>query len=391
VCGEYPVGALIEEITTPARTPDETPVRALVTVAGNPVLSNPASEQLDAALGQLEVMISVDIYLNETTRHADVILPPPSALERSHYDVALLQLAVRNVANYSPPVFERRPGQPDEWEILAKLALIGMGQGPDADPAAVDDVAAGAWCSRWCATSRRPSTGATPTRSWPLLDAEGRRGPERMLDVMLRTGPYGDGSGRNPTGSRWRLLEAHPHGMDFGASAPRLPEVLRTPSGKGGAGPTRAAGRCRPAAGVGARASRGRRDALDGAGRSAPPALEQLVDAQHEGAGEGQASLHPAGAPRRRGPLGLRDGAPALVTSRVGEVEAPVEVTDAIRPGVVSLPHGWGHGLPGTRMAVAAEHAGVNSNVLTDHEAMDPLSGTSVLNGIPVTVAPVIG
>ena len=134
--GEYPVAALAEEILEPG----EGQVRALVTLAGNPVLSTPNSEQLDEALDDLEFMVSIDMYLNETTRHADVILPPPSQLQRGHYDVLLLQFAVRNVANYSEPVLPLDDGQPDEWEIIAKLTLVAQGLGVDADPAVADDM-----------------------------------------------------------------------------------------------------------------------------------------------------------------------------------------------------------------------------------------------------------
>jgi anaerobic selenocysteine-containing dehydrogenase len=360
-------------------------VRALVTVAGNPVLSNPSSERLEAALEQLDAMISVDIYLNETTRHADVILPPPSVLQRSHYDLALLQLAVRNVANYSPPVLPLDPGQPDEWEILAKIGLIGMGQGPDADPAVLDELAVAALVQSAVRDESSPAHGRDPDEILGILAAEGRRGPDRMLDVMLRTGPYGDGFGANPDGVTLAMLEAHPHGMDFGALEPRLPEVLRTPSGKVELAPPelladvdrmRAALEDHP--GDAAMVLVGRRHLRSN--NSWMHNIEVLV----KGKPRCTLQVHPDDAAR----LGLRDGAPARITSRVGSVDAPVEVTDAIRPGVVSLPHGWGHGRPGTRLSVAAERAGVNSNVLADHESIDPLSGTSVLNGIPVTVAP---
>lgn len=384
VCGELPVAALAEEITTPPRDASETNVRALVTVAGNPVLSTPNSERLDAALAELDVMISVDIYLNETTRHADVILPPPSVLERAHYDLALLQLAVRNVANYSPPVLERDPDQPDEWEILAKLALIGMGQGPDADPAVADDVAVASLLQSLVRDETSNVHGRDPDELLAELAADGRRGPERLLDVMLRTGPFGDGFGADPDGVSLAVLEAHPHGMDFGPLQPRLPGVLRTPTGRIElAPPALLADIPRLSAWMGDVNGDlvlvGRRHLRSN--NSWMHNLEVLV----KGKPRCTLQVHPDDATR----LGLADGAPARVTSRVGSVDAPVEVTEAIRPGVVSLPHGWGHGMPGTRLAVAAERAGVNSNVLADHEAIDPLSGTSVLNGIPVAVTPV--
>ena len=137
VMGEYPVSVLAEEIQTPGAGQ----IRALVTLAGNPVLSTPNSEQLARALDELDFMVSIDLYLNETTRHADVILPPPSQLQRGHYDLLLLQFAVRNVANYSPPVLPLDEGQPDEWEIIAKLTAIAQGLGTDVDASVADDAA----------------------------------------------------------------------------------------------------------------------------------------------------------------------------------------------------------------------------------------------------------
>ncbi|MEM9748808.1 MAG: molybdopterin-dependent oxidoreductase, partial [Actinomycetota bacterium] len=228
VMGEYPAGVLAEEITTPG----DGQLRALITVAGNPVLSTPNSEQLADALDQLDVMISVDMYLNETTRHADVILPPPSQLERSHYDVLLLQFAVRNVANYSPPVLERDPDQPDEWEIIARLTMIAQGQGVDADPAVADDLAAAGLVRSAVKDPSSKVAGRDADEIMTELEASGRRGPERLLDVMLRTGPFGDGFGAEPDGTSLDDLLAHPHGRDFGALEPRLPDVLRTPSGR---------------------------------------------------------------------------------------------------------------------------------------------------------------
>jgi anaerobic selenocysteine-containing dehydrogenase len=174
-------------------------------------------------------MVSVDIYLNETTRHADVILPPPVSLQRGHYDVLLLQFAVRNVANYSPPVLPLDEGQPDEWEILAKLGMIAQGLGADADPAFADDLSIAGLirCAAWSATRHRRSTAATPTRSQALLDASGRRGPERMLDFMLRTGPYGDGLRGEPR-------RAHPR-RPPGEPARRRPRSSRAACARGAA------------------------------------------------------------------------------------------------------------------------------------------------------------
>lgn len=378
VMGEYPAAAMAEEITDAGPAS----MRALVTVAGNPVLSTPNSGQLDSALGELEAMIAVDIYLNETTRHADVILPPPSQLQRDHYDLALLGFGVRNVANYSSPVLPLDPGQPDEWEILVKLALIAAGLGAEADPAAADDLALAGMVQHAVNDSSSPVHGRDVDELLAMLGPES--GPARTLDFMLQTGPFGAAFGENPDGASLALLKANPHGVDFGALEPRLPGVLRTPSGTVElAHPVLMADLQRLASSVAPLEQRslvlvGRRHLRSN--NSWMHNIEVLV----KGKPRCTLHVHPLDADR----LGLVDGGVARVASRVGSLDATVEVTDAIRPGVVSLPHGWGHGVDGTRMRVAAERAGVNSNVLADDAAIDPLSGTSVLNGIPVEVVP---
>ncbi len=376
--GELPAACLAEEIDTPG----EGQIRAMVTVAGNPVVSTPHSDRLDAALAGLDAMVAVDIYVNETTRHADVILPAPSALEKPHYDLALLQLAIRNVANWSDPVLEREPGQPDEWEVLARLALIAQGMGPDADPAVVDDLVVDSLVSAAVGDEHGPVAGRDPQEIKDALGAE--RGPARVVDLMLRTGPYGDAFGARPDGLSLAALRAAPHGVDEGALEPRLPEVLRTPSGKVELAPEHITSDLpRLEAALAADPDRlrlvGRRDVRSN--NSWMHNVEVLV----KGRPRCTLHVHPDDAAR----LELVDGATARVRSRVGEVEAPVEVTDRVRPGVVSLPHGWGHDHPEVRLDVARRHAGVNSNVLTDDAVVDVPSGTAVLNGIPVEVAPV--
>jgi anaerobic selenocysteine-containing dehydrogenase len=378
--GELPVVALAEEIDTPGAGQ----IRALITVAGNPVLSTPDSERLDRALAGLDFMVSVDIYRNETTRHANVILPVPGVLKRSHYDIALYALAVRNVANYSPPVVELAPHELPEWEILLRLASIVSGQGSSAEAATLlDDFVLTSQVEK--AVSREGSNvqGREASELFEALSVDGRRGPERVLDLMLRTGPYGDGFGADPKGLSLARLEANPHGVDLGPLQPRLPEVLRTPSGKIELAPeaivadveTRLVPSLTQLA-DGGMVLVGRRDLRSN--NSWMHNLEILV----KGKPRCTLQVHPADAGR----LGLADGAEARVRSRVGTVEIPVEITDGIMPGVVSIPHGWGHGGPGTDMAVAGRHAGVNTNLLADGSLIDPLSGNAVLNGIPVTV-----
>jgi anaerobic selenocysteine-containing dehydrogenase len=310
------------------------------------------------------------------------VLPPPSQLQRSHYDLLLLQFAVRNVANYSPRILPLEEGQPDEWEIIAKLTAIAQGLGPDADPAVADDVAIEALVRAAVASEHSVIAGRDASEILAELSADGRRGPERMLDFMLRTGPFGDGFGVDPDGTSLDDLLDRPHGRDFGPMVSRVPEILRTPSGRIELAPpvlVEDLARLRDSADE--LADRG----LVLVGRRhlrSNNSWMHNVPVLVKGKPRCTLQVHPDDAVA----LGLVEGGAATITSRVGSVSAPVEITDAIRPGVVSLPHGWGHDAPGAQMRVAAEHAGVNSNVLSDDRAMDPLSGTSVLNGIPVVV-----
>ena len=381
--GELPVACLAEEIETPG----EGQLRALVTVAGNPVLSTPDGERLAAALERLELMVCVDLYLNETTRHADVVLPAPSPLERSHYDLALYGFAVRNVANYSPPVLPLPPGLPDEWETLLAITGVAAGLGPDADVGALDDLVAGEYARRETGAAGSGVAGRDPDELLAALAADGRRGPERVLDLLLRAGPYGDGFGARPGGLSLAALEAAPHGIDLGPLEPRLPALLRTPSGKVELAPEAfladvgrleawLEAQSRPANGgdlvlVGRRQLRSNNSWMHN--------LELLRGGPHRCT----VQVHPDDAAR----LGLTDGEPAELRSQVGRIELPVEVTEAIRPGVVSVPHGWGHAEAGEHMRVAARDPGVNVNRLTDAGALDPLSGNAVLSGVPVQLS----
>jgi anaerobic selenocysteine-containing dehydrogenase len=376
--GELPVVCLAEEIDTPG----EGQVRALVTLAGNPVLSTPNSGRLREALEGLELMVSVDIYVNETTRHADVILPAPSSLCRSHYDLGLYQLAIRSVANYSPPVLEPDPTVLPEWHTLLRLAGIGAGQGPAIDVDAFDEFVIRGLVERELKGPASPLAGRSADELLAAL--EPRRGPERALDFMLRVGPFGDRFGADPEGLTLAKLEAAPHGIDLGALEPRIPEVLRTSSGKielapepivndvqrlqASLAPSRNGGMVL----VGRRQLRSNNSWMHN--------VAHLV----RGKERCTAHVHPSDAER----FGLEDGRPAQVSTSKGSIEITVEVTDAVMPGVVSIPHGWGHDDPDIRLRVAAEHAGANSNVLADDGVIDPLSGNAVLNGIPVELSP---
>jgi anaerobic selenocysteine-containing dehydrogenase len=338
VFGELPAACLAEEIETPG----EGQIRALITIAGNPVVSTPNADRLAAALASLDFMVSVDVYVNDTTRHADVILPGPSPLQRSHYDLALYGLSIRNVANWSDPLLPL-DGQPDEWEILLRLMGIAAGQGPDPDVAALDDMVGAATAAR---------AGVEPD---PSL-----RGPERIVDAMLRGGPYD---------LSLAALRAAPHGIDLGPLEPRLPEVLSTPSGKVELAPEPLVADVeRLHAALAERANGGmvligrRHLRSNNSWMNHLPLLASGPD-------RCTAQLHPDDAARLR----VADGAQIRVSGRAGAIELPAEVTDDVMPGVVSIPHGW-------------EHA--NSNVLADEQLVEPLTGTAVLNGIPVEVAP---
>lgn len=356
--GELPVSALAEEIETPG----EGRIRALIVVAGNPVLSAPDGDRLDRALADgLDFMVSVDPYLNETSRHADVVLPPPPPSQGAHFDFALNSLAVRNQVRYSRPAVPLEEGRMDESEILARLVLA-VGGMHGAPPEAVDDRAIGAALAK---------AGAPASLAGELT---GRTGAERRLDLMLRLGPYG---------LTLEQLLAHPHGIDLGPLKPRLPEVLRTRSGRIELLPAPiAADLPRLRASLGARPAGlvlvGRRHL-----RSNNSWMHN-VPALRGGSNVCTLQIHPDDAAR----IGLADGDTARITAAGGEVEAFAEITDSVRTGVVSLPHGWGHSRPGTRMSVAGDDPGVNVNQLLDGTLLDPLSGTAVLNAVPVTVTP---
>jgi anaerobic selenocysteine-containing dehydrogenase len=370
--GELPVGCLAEEIETPG----EGQVRALVTIAGNPALSAPNSGHLERALGSLELLVCVDFYVNETTRHADVLLPPPSPLARGHYDLGFYLFSLRNVANYSAPVFPLEPGQLDEWQILCKLALVAQGLGADADPVLADDAAIRALIDRAAGDPSSPFHGRHPDDV--LAELAPRTGPERMLDFMLRTGPY-----------RLTLdtLIGQPHGVDLGPLAPRLPEVLRTPSGMVELAPEPLVAdveRLRASLAGGDRQHDGTLVLIGRRHLRSNNSWMHNIETLARGKARCTLQINPTDAAR----LGLVDGGAARVSSRAGALVAPVEVTEAVTAGVVSLPHGWGHDLPGVSMAVARAHPGVNSNLLADDERYDELSGNAVLNGIPVRVAP---
>lgn len=374
VLSELPAAALAEEIDTAG----EGQIKAMITIAGNPVLSAPDGDRLDNALDSVEFMLSIDPYLNETTRHADVILPPPPPSQSAHFDVALNNLAVRNNVRYSSPALPL-DGRPDEPEILSRLALVLYGVGYDGDPALVDAQVIATTLAKEVANLDSPVAGRNVDELTAMLyDGPGY---ERRLDMMLRIGPYGDAFGTKLDGLTMERLKANPHGIDLGPLQPRIPEILRTPSGRIELAPEQIVtdvARLRDALGrsAGGFLLIGRRHL-----RSNNSWMHNLP-ALSGGSNRCTLQIHPDDA----ADLGLTDI--AVIKGPGGELLAPIEVNDGMRRGVVSLPHGWGHDRGGTGQQLAASRPGANVNQLNDGTRLDPLSGTAVLNGIPVDIAP---
>ena len=338
---ELPAAAMAEEITTPG----EGQIRALFTGAGNPVLSTPNGAQLDAALEQLDFMVSLDPYINETTRHADIILPPTSPLEHDHYDLTFHLLAVRNTTRYNPPLFDKPEGALHDWEIFSELGKrVAAGLGQDAQE-------------------------AVP--------------PEQIVDMGLRAGPWQE------RGLSLAELKNNPSGIDLGPLQSQLPERLMTPDKQI---------RCDAAAPLAdlARLHAEFADAGQQANGDGTPL--RLIGRRHvrsnnswmhnyrrlvKGRDRCTLLMHPDDMAARA----IADGSSVQVRSRVGELAVTVEASDSMMPGVVSLPHGYGHNRQGIRMDIAEAHAGVSCNDLTDDQYLDELCGNAAVNGVPVEVS----
>jgi hypothetical protein len=262
-----------------------------------------------------------------------------------------------------------------------RLAGVIAGQGPNGDVGAFDDMVIQTLLQREVANEASAVAGRDPAE---LLEAlEPRRGPERVLDFMLRAGPYGDGFGNDPEGLTLDLLEQNPHGIDLGPLQPRLPDVLRTPSGKVELAPESIVADLDRLRSAMARERNGGMVLIGRRQLRSNNSWMHNLPALVKGKESCTIHIHPDDAER----LGLADGDAATVSSATGSIEVPVETTEDIMPGVVSIPHGWGHGAERVRMGVAAAHAGINSNVLSDESLIEPLSGNAVLNGIPVEVS----
>jgi anaerobic selenocysteine-containing dehydrogenase len=374
VLGEFPAVALAEEIETPG----EGQVTGLVTVAGNPVRSFANSDRLDRALGSLEFMVSFDYYINETTRHADLILPPTGPLERGHYDIPLNHFAVRNVAKWSAPALDPEPGSRDAWTSSLELSRRLMGL-ESLELAQVDAIVLRQFSDMALAASQFQHQISLDE----VLAAVGDEpGTERLLDVFLRLGPYGDGCGQKPDGLNLARVKAHVHGLDLGALTPRVHEQLATESGLVELAPERIVEDLprleswldqKPDAKL---RLINRRDI-----RSMNSWLHNLPSLA-KGRERCTLQIHPDDAAKRD----LEAGGVALVRSKVGSILAPVEITQDVMPGVVSLPHGFGHSGDGIAMQVAQGRPGTNVNSVTDDGVLDVPSGSTALFGTPVEV-----
>jgi len=376
VDGLIPSSTMGEEILTPG----EGQVRAMILLMTNPLRSAANSAQLERAFESLEFLVAVDFYVNETTRHADLILPTPAPSEQENYEVGLYVLSVRNVAKWSRAVVPASPDRPQTWQVFSRLAKDVMGLGALSEQA-FDDI-----------VLRQYATAATEDGAWEGLDAdevlakvEGGVGPRRLVDMLLRIGPHGDGFGRRPGGLTLAKLEAEEHGLDLGPLEPHLETLINTESGSIEACPGPMVDdlprlRARMAAARnGELVLIGRRD------MRATNSFMHNLPALVKGKDRCTLQVSPGDASR----LGLADRGRARISSRVGSVVAPVEITDDLMPGVVSLPHGWGHDDAASGQRVAKAHPGVNTNLLTDDRLYDEASGTAVLFGTPVSVEPV--
>ncbi|WAJ36429.1 molybdopterin oxidoreductase family protein [Pseudomonas sp. GOM7] len=334
--GELPVAALAEEMLTPG----EGQVRALITVAGNPVLSTPNGRQLEQALEGLDFMLAVDFYINETTRHADLILPPTAPLEHDHYDTTFNLLAVRNVTRFNEAVLAKPEGALHDWEIFVGLAQ---------------------------AFAKHNGLELKPTLA-----------PEQMIDMGLRFGPYGDRSERKLS---LAALREQPHGIDLGPLQANLAARLKTPSKAVQAAPELLLADLARFAEQAASAA----DELLLIGRRHVRSNNSWMHNYHrlvKGKPRHQLLMNPADLASR----GLADGQRVQVRSRVGSIEVEVAASDEVMAGVVSLPHGWGHARPGVQLDIARAQPGASANDLTDERRLDALSGNAVLNGVPVQV-----
>lgn len=373
VLGQFPVSCLAEEIDTPG----DGQIRGLITVAGNPVISAPGSRRLDAALSGLDAMISVDNWLNETSRHAHVVLPGLSPLERAHCDDLYWMYSVASCVKWTEPVFPTRPDRPQEWEILLRLAGAVLGTAvPDVDVRAMDDLYTQGIIHTACQADDTPLSGRDPGEVFEALDGVG---PERMTDLGIRVGPWGDDLGRRPGGLTLDEVRRHPDGLRLAElEGGRLPDILTTPS--------RRIELLHPLLEADiprlvSRIDRSRDDLVLTSRRHLRSNNSWMhnVAALMRGKDRCTLLIHPDDALRHD----VADGGQVEVSTIEGSIVVVAEVSDEMMPGVVCLPHGWGHGIDGARLAVANAHPGVNSNLLSPPALVDVPSNTQVVNGVP--------
>ncbi|TPG37345.1 molybdopterin-dependent oxidoreductase [Mycolicibacterium hodleri] len=376
VFGQFPISCLAEEIDTPG----DGQIHALITVAGNPVISAPGSRRLTSALGMLDAMISVDSWLNETTRHADVILPGLSPLERPHSDDLYWAYSTASCLKWSDAVFEPSPDRPTEWELLLRLGGSFFGTAvSDVDVPALDDLYVGGLIATACTQSNTPLTGRDPARAFAAL---ADRGPARLVDLGIRLGPWGDGLGERPDGLTLQAVRQHPNGLRLEELAGgRIAEIVTTPSGKVELFHPHLAD---DVARLAARIDRRTPEFLLTSRRHLRSNNSWLhnVPALMRGTERCTLLIHPVDAAR----IGVGTGELAQITTSEGALSVAAEVSDEVMPGVVCLPHGWGHGVAGTRLDTANAHPGVNSNLLNPPGLIDVPSNTQVVNGVPCSV-----
>ncbi len=374
--GQLPAAVMAEEIEEAG---DDDRLRALITVAGNPVLTTPNGKRLARALEKLDFMVSVDIYLNETTCHADVILPTTVHLEHENFDFLFQSTSVRNMVRYSPQVFDPLPDAKHHWEVLLELTARLVGTTAEK----FDEMVVAGAIATFIGRPGTPCEHVDPDDvRRKLVDV---RGPERMLDLLLRAGPYGDRFEDDGEGLSLAKLRGKLHALDLGPLEPRLPEILRTSDRRIQLAPDLLVGDVDRL--LGTLEERGRDNRLVLIGRRQLRNMNSWLHNLPElmsGGDRCTLVVNPEDARRS----GIANGGRARVRSRTGEVAVAVEVSDEMMPGVVSLPHGFGHGASGTRLSVANEHAGVSYNDMADENVLDALSGNAVLNGIPVEVFP---
>jgi anaerobic selenocysteine-containing dehydrogenase len=352
---DLPASILAEEIETPGSGQ----IRALVTIAGNPVLSTPNGRRLDRALEGLEFMVSVDLYINETTRHADLILPPCWSLAEDHSEPLGPSVSLRTSARWCPPVVQPEAGELADWQILLRLAEE-LGGGPTG--------------MRWIDRGLRVAT----RLGW-------RYDPQRMLDMLLRIGPHGDRYLPWRRGLNLAKLRPAPHGVDLGTARAGVRHRLQH---RDGLVHLAAEPLLRDLAQLESELGRthadgdvlliGRRELRTN------NSWMHNIPALVSGRDRCVLYVHPRDAVR----VGLRDSQPALLESRVHRGTVPVRVTDEVMPGVVSLPHGWGHAASAAWQAVAGAHPGVSANDFTDDQYVESVVGQSILNGVPVRLRP---